>query len=206
MNYLANLLSPLDWLWVALTWILVAFLWRDYRVDRLRQNLFAIRDELFDLADANELSFNDPAYGLLRSRINSSIQFAYRVNLLNLLFTRHAATDPGIKGKPIDSYGGQPHVAVAWRNQCKSLPKDVQSKLLKLERRYHSALVAQVVLTSPFVIAVIFFSICCLIPLAVWPKVKRLFRKSVDRTVTTVFMQRTLGGFELANLPKSPQC
>ena len=60
---------------------LIFWRYKAYRVDAFRQELFELRDQLFDFADSGEISFNHPAYGLLRSTINGFIRFGHRCSL-----------------------------------------------------------------------------------------------------------------------------
>ena len=55
---------------------------RKYRIDALRHRLFVYRDQLFNLALDGALDFNDPAYVILRRKINNMIRFAHKVNLV----------------------------------------------------------------------------------------------------------------------------
>ena len=59
-------------------WVLF-FLFRAYRVEALRDRLFAVRQELFDLADSDGVEFSDPAYATLRQLINSFIRYAHQL-------------------------------------------------------------------------------------------------------------------------------
>lgn len=61
--------------------ILTAFLYRDYRIDLFRERMFALRDELFRMAANGDLSFDHPAYGLMRSTLNGLIRYADAVTL-----------------------------------------------------------------------------------------------------------------------------
>jgi len=54
-------------------WVVVFVMWPKSQLDRYRQRLFAIRDDLFMKAAEGQASFNDPAYGLLRMLINQLI-------------------------------------------------------------------------------------------------------------------------------------
>ena len=47
--------------------------WRRYRLDLFRQNLFALRDELFDMAATGDLAFNDPAYNVCYATARSAL-------------------------------------------------------------------------------------------------------------------------------------
>jgi len=43
-------------------WIVVNYLWRDFRNDAFREDIFSVRDEMFLYAAQNNISFDDPAY------------------------------------------------------------------------------------------------------------------------------------------------
>ncbi len=66
---------------------LLFWFWRGYRIDAFRQRLFSLRDELFDYAVNGSVSFDEPAYMMLRNRINGMIRFANRVTFLRLVLT-----------------------------------------------------------------------------------------------------------------------
>ena len=70
---------------VLLVWILLYVLAKDYRLDALRQRLFDLRGDLFDYAASGAISFDHPAYGMLRTRINRLIRFAHRFSSTQLL-------------------------------------------------------------------------------------------------------------------------
>lgn len=75
----------LTWIDLALLYLIVFVLYPRYRVDALRHRLFVVRGELFDFALANGLAFNDPAYVMLRSRINSTLRFAHKISVARCL-------------------------------------------------------------------------------------------------------------------------
>lgn len=65
-----------------------SFCWRQYALDKFRQELFAARDQLFDVALRNQnkgFGFNCPAYGQIRRQIHASIRYAHRVNMAQVL-------------------------------------------------------------------------------------------------------------------------
>ncbi|MFL6274513.1 MAG: hypothetical protein ACJ74G_04815, partial [Blastocatellia bacterium] len=64
---------------------LVFWGFREYRIDLYRQEMFELRDALFDEADSGLLNFNHTAYGLLRSAMNGYIRFGHRLNFLQML-------------------------------------------------------------------------------------------------------------------------
>ena len=66
-------------------WVFYFWIYWQYRIDKTRQELFAIRDELFDYAADGNISFNHSAYGLLRITMNGMVRFTHKINLLGLV-------------------------------------------------------------------------------------------------------------------------
>jgi hypothetical protein len=60
---------------------LVFFAYQAYRVDKLRQDLFTIRDQLFDEALNGNIAFDDEAYKISRQMVNGMIRFAHRLSI-----------------------------------------------------------------------------------------------------------------------------
>lgn len=79
-------LSAAFWISLSVGWIVLFWFYRDYSVDKFRQEMFALRDEMFDAANAGEIPFDHPSYRLLRSAMNGYIRFGHRLNLLSILF------------------------------------------------------------------------------------------------------------------------
>ena len=82
-------------LWVVLLWGLLAALWwlfafeyRRYRINLLRQRLFAVRDQLFQEAAAGKISFDSKAYGMTRTTLNGMIRFAHELSIIRLIVMR----------------------------------------------------------------------------------------------------------------------
>src|ERR1035438_863123 len=59
--------------------------WSSVRIDSFRQNMFALRDELFDYASSGKISFSDPAYRLLRQSMNGFIRHAHRLTFFQIV-------------------------------------------------------------------------------------------------------------------------
>lgn len=53
--------------------------WPEQRVDLFRQQMFALRDELFDFALGGHVEFSEPAYMLLRNLMNGTIRYAHNL-------------------------------------------------------------------------------------------------------------------------------
>src|ERR1017187_902438 len=79
-------------LWLVIGWVLLFCCWRQYRIDLLRQKLFVLRDEVFDLAATGGLDFSDQYYVQTRQYLNAMIRYAHRIT-----FTR--AVLAGVFGK-----------------------------------------------------------------------------------------------------------
>src|SRR5437762_8464353 len=62
---------------------LLVFFWMiaTVRLDTLRQQLFALRDEMFDYALQQKLSFSDPAYVQLRDLMNGLIRYGHHLTI-----------------------------------------------------------------------------------------------------------------------------
>lgn len=73
------LLVGLWWLWF------VGY--RDYLVDRTRQGLFRIRDDLFARAAAGEIGFDTEAYKITRTTLEGMIHYAHEMSVLRVILT-----------------------------------------------------------------------------------------------------------------------
>ena len=66
--------------------ILVGLFWllRDFCTDSLREQLFAVRDELYTDAANGKISFDDQMYGIVRRTTNGFIRYAHELDLVTL--------------------------------------------------------------------------------------------------------------------------
>ncbi|MEE9610423.1 MAG: hypothetical protein V3W19_04185 [Desulfatiglandales bacterium] len=71
---------------IGLAFGLIYHLWQSYIIDVTRQQLFELRNEVFDMIGLQGLSREDDAYQLVRAMFNSSIRFVHKLNLLHALF------------------------------------------------------------------------------------------------------------------------
>lgn len=123
-------------------WYLFFCCWRPYRLESVRDRLFQIRYELFNLAERGEVSFEHAAYQLLRRQLNFRILKAHRITALALL----AGPAPS-KCNPRS----------AWLRVLADLPVEVQEKLRALESSMSRAIVKYMITKSPttFVVALV---------------------------------------------------
>jgi hypothetical protein len=67
-------------------WV-VAVCWCGYKTDKLRQDVFHLRAELFDYAASGAVSFSDASYIRLRTILNSMIRLAHEVSFIRVVVT-----------------------------------------------------------------------------------------------------------------------
>jgi hypothetical protein len=70
--------------------------YKKYCVDAYRQDLFQVRDDLFNFAAEGGISFDHPAYAMARAYLNGTIRFTERLSLVQLiifsiLFEKHSS-------------------------------------------------------------------------------------------------------------------
>ena len=132
---LATLLSILG-LWFLLV------LFRDYCVDRFREDLFSLRQDLFDYAAESGVNFDDPAYGMLRSTMNGVIQFGHRLGLLEILASYFTVRKSGPSGGVFSFWS-------VWEKRLGTLPQQERKKLLEFHLKMHLLVVKHLLLSSP---------------------------------------------------------
>jgi hypothetical protein len=111
-------------------WAFWYYLWKPQRVDIFRQKLFALRSDLFDLADNGTVPFDHPAYTQLRLMINGLIRFAHRASLPTLIvamvYSRNAPSDA--------------MAMTLWMKNVQKLPNDKRNQLLAVHTSVSMAL------------------------------------------------------------------
>jgi hypothetical protein len=135
MHYVAlNSLLMLTLLWVLVFW----FYWA-YRVELFRQNMFKLRDELFDAAREGLIAFDDPAYSYLRSRMNGFIRFGHRLSILQFIgFTIASAKFPESR-----------HGNESWNCILSRHTPDTRKRLEYYMNEMHMLVIDQCVFGSP---------------------------------------------------------
>ena len=67
--------------------LLFFWLYPSLRLDLFRQEMFQIRDDLFDYARQGNISFSHPAYKLLRRSANGFIRYGHRLTFYRIVTT-----------------------------------------------------------------------------------------------------------------------
>jgi hypothetical protein len=183
-----NTLSTLLQTTVGLLVLLIIFfwLWPAVRLDAFRQELFAVRDELFDYAASGRISFQHPAYRLLRQSMNGFIRYAHRISVFQITMTLFMwkVTQPG---EPEYSWTKR------WENALASIEDEEITKQLKEFHTRVAVIVAErIVLGSPLFIALL---VICLIADLCQQGLKSLhqvFRRAVVEAASTAVDPRRL--------------
>jgi hypothetical protein len=159
----------------ALLGLAVIWLWlyRDYRVDFFRQRMFSLRDELFDEGCRGTISFDHPAYGMLRSTMNGFIRFGHKMGILNFIFFVVYLNKEDQKALREVSFDAH------WQNATMDLPMGVKDKLFNYKLRMNMLLVEHLLLVSPFVILTVITPVWLV--MFVREVVRKLLNKISDR-------------------------
>lgn len=118
------------------------FFWgyRRYRVDHFRQQVFELRDRLFDDADAGLIEFDNRAYGMLRTMMNGYIRFGHRLNLWFILFT--ALFTWGLR--PAET-----QIEREWAEATNTLDPNIRDRLCVYRDKLGTLAVTHALLASP---------------------------------------------------------
>lgn len=130
-------------------WVLVFWVYCDYRVDSFRQDMFALRDSLFDQAADGKIAFDTPAYGLLRTTMNGFIRFGHRLTLPSFLCIAFA-----LRG----SNSRQTNTPFSRRLAASlgALDREQRHLLLDYHRKMNILLVRHLLLSSPLLVLSVF--------------------------------------------------
>lgn len=183
----AHVLSQLILLFLTLTgcWILYHWLYKEYAVDKFRQDIFALRDELFVEASDGLIDFNHPAYTTLRRMMNGSIRFSHRINLLGiLLFALQIRTSPCLKDSKYSFDTRMDNVSA-------DLLPHTKKRLKYYRKQIDKMLMWHIVRTSPLLI--LFFITVTVVPLLLIA----FLHKRIQH-ISMVFVQQNINTLESA--------
>ncbi len=124
-------------------WVLVFRLYRGLAIASFRQELFILRDRLFDDAARGPVPFDAPAYCLLRRTMNGFIRYGHRVTLAQLLALAVLARDGA--GPPLP-------FMERWRGATKGLDPAVVERLDGYCLRMNDLVVRHLIVGSPEVV------------------------------------------------------
>ncbi len=152
---------------ISLTLLVILWFWiyQNYRTDVLREELFKLRDDLFDEACKGNITFDAPAYGAMRTSVNGLIRFSHRVNIYQGLLLYF------MWGKEDKQYVNKVSFTTVMQENMKSLT-DEQKKLIdKYMQRMNFSIGKHLILSSILFmllfVGLIVISIVLIIPMII---------------------------------------
>ena len=142
-------------------------LYRDYSVDRFRQEMFALRDEVFDFASAGGISFRHPAYGMLRLTMNGFVRWADRLRLMEVVVFRFFSRRDLSESSKFDA---------DWERALNGLDDTSRRQLNDFRDRMHQVLITYLLFGAPVVVATLIVSV------VTWAMGVRLANFVMERT------------------------
>lgn len=120
-------------------------LWPTHRLDRFRQDVFVVRDELFDFAASGRIGFNHPSYRLLRASMNGFIRYGHQLTFFRLICTSlHWRV---LDREPDFSWASQ------WEISLKQLDEETAHQLRLFHARTLTLVIKRLVAGSPVLLA-----------------------------------------------------
>jgi hypothetical protein len=150
---LSSLFSLLGLCW------LIFWLYRDYETDRFRQEMFCLRDSLFDAAHAGKIAFDHPAYGTTRRLMNGFIRKAHTMSLLHLVVFLILS-----RRRPIPKIANR--FEGRWARDSKDLDPCMRDLIEGYRQRMHVLVFKHLVLSSPILLIAILLTI--VLPIVFW--------------------------------------
>ncbi len=123
MSEIGNVLTTA----ISLIWLsfLLFYGFRNSRLDAFRQDLFDLRDSLFQYAAEGNVAFDQPAYRELRNMINGLIRYAHKMSFIFFLLV---LVDIRVNGSRYSSCASR-----RWEAEVAKLPPHSRKRL----KRYH---------------------------------------------------------------------
>jgi hypothetical protein len=111
-------------------------------LDSFRQDMFAVRDELFDFAAEGNIAFDHPAYVLLRRQMNGFIRYAHQLTVFRILMT---AAIHGVLASPEPKDWRK-----EWAHAMESTPSEyVKTRLYEFHKRAMILAFKRLIIGSP---------------------------------------------------------
>lgn len=156
-----------------------------YRLDSFRQTMFKVRDELFDYAADGHISFNDPAYKLLRQSMNGYIRYAHQITFFRLCCTFF-----------IWKYTEQARPfkwTEAWDKAFANINNpEVQDKITEFHLRSINLVMLRIVIGSPILLIAMPIVLLGILAKRQWKNLKEAWVSSISEVVSKFFDPRIL--------------
>lgn len=170
---------------IALLGVLLLKFWSDARLDAFRQEMFIVRDELFDYAASGKIEFDSPAYRLLRQMMNGYIRYGHQLTFFRIALTM-------IRIRLVDRISVQDW-SVKWDRALKNIRADqVREEMASFHERAMQCAAKRVVFGSPLLIVLSGFGIAVLLLREGWKNLARIFAAAPAFTFSHVFDPRII--------------
>jgi hypothetical protein len=136
-------------------WAILFWLWPMVRLDCFRQQMFTVRDDLFDYAASGKISFRHPAYRLLRQSMNGFIRYGHQISFCQFVMTWLAWK--AIEGRNSFNWERQ------WRSALDSLDAETRKDLLGFHDRGTAHVSERIIFGSPLLILVLAISVVAVV-------------------------------------------
>ncbi len=132
---------------LALLWLILRGL-RSCTIDSTRQDLYALRDEVFDYAmdQRNSVTFDSEAYKIMRSMVHGAIRYTHRMTLLHFLL--HGVVARGVHSKSQGEFNGK------WRAALEQLHPIDQQRMQEFRSQKNFIVIKHAARISPIVMVV----------------------------------------------------
>jgi hypothetical protein len=169
---------------VVLSFVLLKFL-ADFRLDEFRQQMFIVRDELFDYAATGNVSFDEGAYRLLRKSMNGFIRYGHQLTFFRLCVTM---IELKIHGKTSESKWTED-----WLQSLQKVRDDeVRTALEQFHERAMTCVAERVIFGSPVLISLVLCSVPLLVARLGWQNLKQIRIKAPFFTLSHVLDTRII--------------
>jgi hypothetical protein len=135
---------------IAGLWVLLFWLYREYRIDKFRSDVFALRDSFFDASAAGLIDFKHPAYGLLRGLMNGFIRSAHRLSLLQMLVLHVFVRTP-----PVVPFKDR------WNEAVSPLTAETRGEIEAYRKKLNLMAIEHLVLISPVLVETVVLPVGC---------------------------------------------
>lgn len=128
---------------ISAIWYLYFWLYKECTVDCFRQDVFELRDKLFDEAQKGLIKFDHPAYCLLRRTMNGTIRYSHKVSILHMIFIAFLFKKREVE-KQNFSFDKKFEVAISSENE------KTRKKLLEYRKELQKITLLHLIRESPF--------------------------------------------------------
>jgi hypothetical protein len=164
--------------------ILLLRLWPVYRLDVFRQRMFSVRDDLFAYAAAGNISFQNPAYRLLRQSMNGFLRYGHNLTLYRLLVT---VIQWNIAGRPSANW------SKAWTSALEDIADPrVRKELQQFHVRAMELVSERVILGSPVLWVGLPLCVIAMLAHSQWQGLKQIVAGSAGKMLRHIVDPRLL--------------